>query len=113
MIYFLTDQALEDDTESDDNDADAPQDSDEAQDRGATQDKDEAQDAPGVATERQRDPYLPLISQKRKRQCTKVTAKKQNKVEKLEATLEKTMESFLKYQREVEEKFEEWEEKRR
>ena len=76
MIYFLTDQALEDNTESDDNDADAPQDSDEAQDRGATQDRDEAQYAPGVATERRRDPDLPVVSKKRKRQYTKVTAKK-------------------------------------
>ena len=43
----------------------------------------------------------------------KAAAKKQNKAEKLEATLEKTMNSFLQFQRDAEDRFEEREDKRR
>ena len=86
---------------------------DNAQDTDALQERNEAHNVPGTANEPQRDPDLPVISRKRKRQHVKAAAKKQNKAEKQEATLEKTMNSFLQFQRDAEDRFEEREDKRR
>ena len=109
---LFTDQSLADDSESDvpeSREQDVTPKRDVAEDNGGPQEttKETVNETP------RRDPDLPVITLKRKRPHMKAPPKKPNKAEKLEATLEKTMSSFLKYQREAEERFEDREEKRR
>ena len=60
------------------------------------------------------DPDLPKITFKRKREFQKLKKSRQavSSADKLEAVMNQSIESFLKYQREAEERYEEREEKR-